>query len=168
MEEKDTGIGMTIESRQGVLSAVPTPKCPATGRHRAARGTLSGMVSGVAVRRFVGATVGVVLASIPIFAAPAPRAAARTPACPLAVQALRRQGTAVQVLMRNQAPYAVDNVVIHVTFTDAARATHQLAFHMNQTVAQHLTTVYTTPPITGSIVVWSTLAVTMECHMVRH
>lgn len=90
------------------------------------------------------------------------------PACPLAVQGLRRQGAALQIAMRNQAPYAVDNVVIHVTFIDAARATHQLAFRMNSTVAQHLTTVFTTPPITGSVVVWSTVAVTTECHMVRH
>jgi hypothetical protein len=92
----------------------------------------------------------------------------RTPACPLVVEGLRRQGMAVQVVMRNQAPYAVNKIVIHLTFTDAAHQAHQFALPMNQTVAQHLTTVYTTPPITGSIVLWPTLAVTMECHMVRH
>jgi hypothetical protein len=121
------------------------------------------MLTGDSMRRLVWATVAVVLAVSSVSGA-----AMRAPACPLVVQGLRRQGTALQIAMRNQAPYAVDNVVIHVTFVDAGRATHQLAFHMNLTVAQHLTTVYTTPPITGSVVVWSTLAVAMDCRMVRH
>jgi hypothetical protein len=121
------------------------------------------MLTGHSMRRLLLVTLGVVLAASPVSGS-----VMRTPACPLVVQGLRRQGMAVQVAMRNQAPYAVGNVVIHVTFTDAARQTHQLAFHMNGTVAEHLTTVYTTPPITGTIVVWSTFAVTTECHMVRH
>jgi hypothetical protein len=121
------------------------------------------MLTGYSMRRFVSATAGVLLAGAPISGA-----RMRTPACPLVVEGLRRQGMAVQVVMRNQAPYAVNKIVIHLTFTDAAHQAHQFALPMNQTVAQHLTTVYTTPPITGSIVLWPTLAVTMECHMVRH
>jgi hypothetical protein len=115
------------------------------------------------MRRLVCAAVGIVLGGVPVSAAPT-----RTPACPLVVEGIRRQGTAVQILLRDQAPYAVHDVVIHVTFIDATRQAHQLTFRTNLTVAQHLTTVYTSPPITGSVVVWSTLAVTTECHMVRH
>ena len=123
------------------------------------------------MRTMVGAIVWAALAASP--ARQIPQRAMTTavldgPACPLAVQQLRREGLSVAMVLRNTAPYAVDQLVVQVTYRDVLRQSHRQGYRINLTVPQHETMVYTTPPITGTPVVWPTLVVSTACHMVRH
>src|SRR5580700_6954925 len=79
------------------------------------------------------------------------------PACPVVVDRLVPHGMAVQMSLRNQAPYSVRNLAVHVMFTDVTHQARQATYQDDILVQAHQTMVFTTPPITAYVVLWSTL-----------
>ena len=108
-----------------------------------------------------------IAATIALVWSPSHPPLAEKPACPVVVEHIVPQGLAAQLTVRNQAPYAVRQLAIHLTFNDLARQSHEETFQDDLLVQAHQTMVFTTPPMKGNVIVWSTLYALVDCRTVR-
>jgi len=92
---------------------------------------------------------------------------AQVPQCPLVVERVGEYGLSAQITVRNQATYPVRHLVFHVTFNDGLRQYHEKTYHADVLVQPRSSMVFTTPPITDAVVVWSTLAASVGCRAVQ-
>jgi hypothetical protein len=83
--------------------------------------------------------------------------------CPIQVQSVARDGLAVRISAVNQADFAQDEVVAHVTFNDRFGTPRQRDYRYRVIVQPTRDFTFVTPPITGVIVNYGTVDVSFTC-----
>jgi hypothetical protein len=83
--------------------------------------------------------------------------------CPIQVRSVTRNGLAVRITAVNQANFALDEVVAHVTFNDGLGKPRQRDYRYPVIVQPTRAFTLVTPPIAGVIVNYGTVDASFTC-----
>jgi hypothetical protein len=87
----------------------------------------------------------------------------QTESCPIQIRSVTRNGLAVRITAVNQANFALDEVVAHVTFNDGLGTPRQRDYRYKVIVQPTRAFTFVTPPITGVVVNFGTVDASFTC-----